>query len=137
MDTKKLLLTAGCTAVVAGLATKMLLGEYDEVKFFNMEVSTPVANGLACGAGSIVSDVSSDLVIRKLNISNQLANGSTFAVKASVGGAASAAVLYLGGIPASASNIALSFGIGAGAKMAGDYAYDIGFDPVRGFIPLF
>ncbi len=47
----------------------------------------------------------SDMVIRKMNISNQIANGSTLVVKASVGGAACAGVLYFGGMPATATSI--------------------------------
>ena len=93
------------------------------------------ATGLGCGAGSVVSDLTSELVIKKLNISNQLMNVSTLAVQCGVGAVASTGVLYLGGLPA--QNMVPAMLLGAGSKLGGDYACTKLFDPKLGLIPLF
>lgn len=134
VSTKKIVMNSLSTAVVAGLATAFVLGEYDTVSYYGMSLSSPVATGIGCGVGSVISDLTSEMVIKKLMLNNQLVNGSTLAVKAGLGGVASAAVLYGGGVPMSA--IGTAFVVGAGSKLGGDYANEKLFDPVKGFISL-
>lgn len=135
MDTKKIALNAAMTGAVAMVATKLLLGDTLDVNYFGMPMDASIANGLACGAGSVVSDLTSDMVISKLSMSNQIINGSTIAVKAGVGGAASAAVLYFGGMPSDGIPGALL--VGAGSKLGGDYAADKLFFANGGIINIF
>lgn len=134
MDSKKIALNAVCTAVVAGLANKYLLGDYDQVIYYGMPMNSSIAVGLGCGAGSIISDLTSDMVIKRLGVSNQVMNGSVLATKAGVGALSSAGVLYFGGAPAESMIRAMA--IGAGSKLGGDYAYDKVFSPVNGFISI-
>lgn len=64
MQVKKMALNAVCTGVIASVATKMIIGEYDTVTYYGMSVSSPIAVGIGCGAGSVVSDLTSDMVIK-------------------------------------------------------------------------
>lgn len=133
---KKIALNALCTGVIAGLATKMIFGDIDTVKYYNFEMSAPIASGLGCAAGSAVSDVFSDQVIKRFAITNQIVNSSTLAVQAGVCGGASAGIMYFGGLPT--QSIPKAFALGAGSKLAGDYANFKVFDPVNGIIgPVF
>lgn len=135
MDYKKIGLNAVCTGVVAVVATNVLFGSGETVSYYGMSIPSTVATGIACGVGSVASDTLSEMVIKKLNVSNQIMNGSTLAVKGAVGGLASAGVLYFGGMPVSILPTALVFG--AGAKLGGDYVNEKVFDARTGFIPLF
>lgn len=128
-------MNAVCTGVVATVATNLLFGENQSISYYGMSMPSNVAVGVGCAVGSVASDIASDMVIKRLNISNQIMNGSTMAVKAGVGGLASAGVLYFGGLPSGSLPTALVFG--AGAKLAGDYLNEKVFDPRTGFIPLF
>lgn len=134
MDSKKIALNALSTAIVAGLANKFLLGDYDQVIYYGMPMNSSIAVGLGCGVGSVVSDMASEMVIKKLGVSNQVMNGSTLAVQAGVGGLASAGVLYMGGAPF--ENMPMALAIGAGSKLGGDYVQQKVFDPRTGFLPF-
>ena len=135
LDSKKIALNALCTAGVAYVATGMLFDSNLTVNYFGTQMSAPLATGLGCGVGSIASDLGSEYIIKKLNINNQLMNGSVLATKVAVGGIASSAVLYAGGMPSTGLTGALA--IGAGAKLGGDYANQLIFNPSTGFLPIF
>jgi hypothetical protein len=135
LDSKKIALNALCTAGVAYVATGMLLGQYQNVNYFGTQMSAPIATGLGCGVGSIVSDLGSKYVIGKLGINDQLMNGSVLATQVGVGALASSVVLYAGGLPSSGIPSALA--IGAGSKLGGDYVNQKVFNPVTGFLPIF
>lgn len=135
MTTRDIAFNAICTAAVAGAATYFVFNEYDTVNYFGMSVSSPVAVGVGCGIGSVVSDLTSEYVIKKIGVNDQIVNGSTLAVQAGVGGTASAAALYFGGLPF--ESIPSAFILGAGSKLGGDYVNKKVFDPITGFIPLF
>ena len=129
---KTILLNAVCAGTIAGLATKYFIGEIEEVKFYGMELNAPVATGVSVGASSVVSDLSADLVIKKLGLNNQIQNASILAVQAGLAGGASAGILYLSGMPA--SGITTAVAIGAGSKLGGDWAQIKLFDPKNGVI---
>lgn len=135
MDYKKIGMNALCTGIVATVATNLLFGDGGNISYYGMNVPANIATGAGCAVGSVASDMLSEYVIKKLNVSNQIMNGSTMLVKGGVGGLASAGVLYFGGLPSSSIPTALVFG--AGAKLGGDYVNEKVFDPRTGFIPLF
>ena len=135
IDSKKILLNSATTALVAGIATKLIFGNYDTMEIMGTNVNSSIVTGVACGAGSAVSDLSSELVIKKLGVSNQLQNGTTTAVQLGVCGAASSAVLMLAGVPT--SSLPATFLLGAGSKAGGGWVYDKVLDPRTGFFPLF
>lgn len=133
---KKILLNAACTGVIAGLAVSYLLGEAQEVNYFGMSVPANIASAAGCAVGSIVSDLTSEMVIRRLGLNNQIQNLSIMGVEAGVGGAASAGVLYLGGMPS--TGLIGATVIGAASKLGGNYANQKLFDPREGIIgPIF
>ncbi len=133
---QKIAFNALCTGLVAGVATSYFIGENSNVDYFGMSIGAPYATALGCGVGSVVSDLTSDYVIQKLKINNQMMNGSTLLTKAAVGGGAAASVLYLGGMPP--QNISSGFIIGGGSKLGGDYANEMLFSPTKGIIgPIF
>lgn len=132
MDSKKIALNAVCTAGVAMLATKYFIGDVD-ANFFGMAVSSPIAVGLGCGVGSVVSDLSSDMVIKRLGVSNQVMNGSILATQAGVGALSSALVLKFSGL--SMEGMPMALAIGAGSKLGGDYVNDKAFGR-NGFMPF-
>ncbi len=132
---KRIALSAACTGLVAGIATKMILGETETVKFFNMDFSAPVVVAASCAAGSVVSDLTSEMIIKKIGVTNQIITGSSLAVEAGVCGAAASSVLYFGAnLPA--RGLITSFAIGAGSKFTGDFVDEKLFS-VRGIIPIF
>lgn len=131
---KKIILNFLSTGVVAFAATKIVLGEYENVTYYGMDISAPFATGLGCGVGSVISDLTSEYAIQKLNISNQLMSGSTLAVKAGIGAIASAGVLYGGGLPSESLVTALL--VGGGSKLGGDYVSEKLFDPAKGIIGM-
>lgn len=133
---KKIMLNAVCAGAVAGILTKYAIGEVSDVNYYGVPLSAPMAVSLGCGVGSVVSDLTHDMVIKRLAITNQIMNGATLAVQAGVGGLASASVLYFGGAPM--SNMPIAFGVGAVSKLGGDYAQDKLFSPQNGIIgPIF
>ena len=132
-STRKIVLNAVATGVVALIATKYLLGEYQNVVYYGMPMSASMANGIGCGFGSVVSDLTSEYVIKNLAITNQMVNGSTMAVKAGVGAVSSAGALYFGGMPSEGIPIALM--IGGASKLGGDYLNE-NIVGSRGFISL-
>jgi len=129
---KKIMINALCTGVVSGVAVKLLFGEYGTADYFVIPMDVSLATGLATGVGSIASDLGSEMVLKRIGLSDQLYNGSSLFVKAGVCGAVSTATLYMGG----SENIVGPFVLGAGSKMAGDWVYDKVFDIHTGFIPL-
>ena len=133
MDSKRIGLNALCTAVIAGLATKYLLGEYQNVAYYGQMMPASMANAIGCGVGSVVSDLTSDYVIKKIGANNQVMNGSVMATKIGVGAVSSAGVLYFGGMPGEGIPTALM--IGGASKLGGDYAQENVFG-ARGFISL-
>lgn len=130
--TKKVVFNALMTGVIAGALTKYYFGDIDYVKYFNMEISAPVATGLGCAAGSVVSDLTSEMIIKRLGVNNQIMNGATMAVNIGVAGGASGFVLYLGGLPV--QNMIPSVALGAASKLAADYIVFKAFDPRDGII---
>jgi len=136
-NTKSLAMKAVASGIVAGVGTKWLFGDYGDMNYFGMELSTAMANGLAVGLGSVGSDVFSEQVIRRLSLNNQIINGSTLAVQAGLCGGISSGLLYFGSnIPV--GSLPLSFGLGAGSKLIGDYVDYKVFDPRNGIIgPIF
>lgn len=131
-QSKKIALNAVCTAVIAGVATKMVFGEVSNIRYYSFEMPAPVAAALGCAAGSVVSDLTSEMVIKRFAINNQIINSSTLAVQAGVCGAASAGVMYFGGLPT--QNLPMAFGLGAASKLSGDYLNYKVFDPVNGIV---
>ncbi len=132
MSSKKIALNAVCTAAVAGLATKMIFGDVNTVRYYDFAISAPLASASACALGSVASDVFSDQVIKRFAINNQIINSSTMAVQAGVCGAASAGVMYFGGLPT--QSLLKAFGLGAVSKLSGDYLNYKITDPVNGII---
>lgn len=101
-----------------------------------MPLSAGIATGAGCASGSIISDLTSDYVIKQLKINNQLMNASTMAVKVGVGAVASAGVLLVGGLPR--ENLLNGALIGGASKLGGDYVADKLFDPINGMVgPIF
>ena len=135
-NAKTIAINAACTGAVAAGLMYYFLGEVDTVNYFGQSFSAPVAAGLACGVGSIASDLGSEMVIKKLGMTNQFVNSSTALVQASVGGISSSAVLYAGGMPA--SGLISAVVVGAAAKFGGDYINFKAFDPINGLLgPIF
>ncbi len=136
MDNKNIVMNAACTAGVSFVANKLLLGEFGTVNYFGVPMDAALATSVGCGVGSAVSDLTSEYVIRKLGMSNQFMNSSTLLVDVGVCGAASGAVLYLGGLPM--QSVPMAIGLGATAKLTGDYLNDKLFSVRNGIIgPLF
>lgn len=135
MDSKKILLNAVCTSAVAMLATKYFIGDDGNVSYYGVSMDGAVAVGLGCGAGSIVSDLTSEMVIKKIGASNQVMNFSTLGVQVGVGGASSALVLYFGGVPV--QNLPMAFAVGSLSKLGGGYTYDKILDSRTGILPIF
>lgn len=133
-QTKKIVINAALTALVGGLMTKYVLQDEGNVIYFGMEVSSPVAIGMASGIGSITGDLISDQVIRRLKLSNQLFNSAEMAVHIGVSGSAATGILWFNGLPMSA--VPKIFALGAASKLVGDYANDKLFDPRNGMIAL-
>ena len=99
-----------------------------------MEIHANIATGMAVGASSIVSDLSADMVIKKLGLNNQIQNTSILAVQAGLAGGSASLILYLGGLPT--SGIPTAIALGAGSKLAGDYTEVKLFDPREGIIGM-
>lgn len=136
VNTKKIALNAVCTGIVASIATKFLIGEVETVTYYGMSLPANISVGMGCAVGSVVSDLSSDMIIKRLAVTNQVMNGSTIAIQAGVGGLASGAVLYFGGAPM--QNLPVAVGLGAVSKLGGDYIQVKLFDPRDGIIgPIF
>lgn len=136
MDSKKIMLNALCSGAVGAIATKLIYGGANgELNFLGVNLPAYAATGVSCSAGSVVSDLTSDMIIKRMGVSSQIMNGANLATQVSVSGGATAAVLWAGGMPA--SNIPVGFAIGAGSKLGGDYVNQKVFDPKTGFIPLF
>ena len=132
-STRKIVLNSIATGIVAMVATKYLLGEYQNVVYYGMPMSASMANGIGCASGSLVSDLTSDYVIKNLAITNQMMNGATMATKISIGAVSSAGLLYFGGMPSEGIPTALI--IGGASKLGGDYANE-NIVGSRGFISL-
>lgn len=120
VNSKKIMINAVMTGAVAAALTKFYFGDVDYVKYFNMEISAPIATGLGCAVGSVVSDLTSEVIIKRLGVTNQIMNGASMAVNVSVAGASSGIVLYLGGLPV--QNMIPSIALGSVSKLGGDYA---------------
>ena len=129
---KKIAQQAALTGIIAAIATKMVFGEVDNVNYYNFQMSAHWAAALGCAVGSVVSDLTSEMVIKRFAINNQIINSSTLAVSAGTCGAASAAVLYFGGLPA--QSVPKGFLLGACAKLGGDYSNDKLFSPINGIV---
>src|SRR4051794_3877133 len=117
---KKLELNALCTGAIAGGLTSIYFGDNSSVDYYGINMSAPIATGVGCGIGSVVSDMTSEYVIKQLKINDQIMNGASLATKAAVGGAASTAILYFGGLPS--ESMSTAFLVGSASKIAGDYA---------------
>lgn len=129
---KKIAINAVMTGVVAGILTKYYFGDIENVEYFGMSVSAPFASGLGCGVGSVISDLTHELVIKRLGITNQMMNSASLGVQVGIGGVASAGVLYFGGLPV--QNVLPAVALGAGSKLAGDYLNYKVFDPRDGIL---
>lgn len=133
---KELLLKAASSGVIAGVATKVLFGESGSINMLNMQVPTSVVSGACVAAGSVASDLTSTMIIEKMNVPQNIKSAEELAVRAGTCGVASTAVLVgLAGVPS--SNAIQAFALGAGSKLGGDYAYDTVLDPAKGILPLF
>lgn len=132
---KKIALNAVAVGVIAGIVNKYLLGGEGTVNYFGMEMGQNIAVGVASGAGSVVSDLTSEYLIKKMGVSNQVMNGSVLATKAGVGALASSSVLWFAGVLPS-EMIPISLAVGASAKVLGDTAYEKILDPRSGFLPF-
>lgn len=135
MDNKKIALNGLLSGIIAGIATKVIFGQYGSAEYFGMELDNSLITALGVGTGSIISDLTSEYVIKKLNVSNQIQNGSTVAVEVAISGGASSAILWAGGVPI--SSMPATFILGGGSALAGRYANERIFDGRTGFIPLF
>lgn len=134
MDTKKVAMNALLVGCVGALATNLILGRYGDVDYYGFTMPAYLATGAGCAVGSVVSDFTSEMVIKRMGANNQIMNGSTLAVQVGIGGVASSAVLFAGGLPS--TDLPRAFIIGAGSKLGGDYANAKLFDPRTGFIPF-
>lgn len=127
----KALLTAG----VAGVGSYMFLGESQNVDIPVIgAVSSGLVVGAAAGAGSLISDMFSDNVLKMIPQSAKMKNFEATAVKLGLSGAATAGVLkVVVGIPN--DRLPYAFGIGAASKIAADWTYNNVVDAKRsGFL---
>lgn len=137
-SSKKIALNALFTGFVGAALGYYVLGEDQNVTYFNMDVPAPVAIGLATAVGSVASDLGSEYVIKRLGMTNQFINSSTALTQSAVCGGATALTLWAGGLPANINSMMTAGLVGTGAKFGGDYANDKLFSPVNGIIgPIF
>ncbi len=130
---KELLIKAGLSGVVAGVGSSILFGN-GNADFFGVSLSAPVVVGGAVGLGSAVSDLVSENIIENMDIAQNVKTLEATAVRVGVCGAASSLILMGNGMPV--SNLSQSFLLGAGSKLAGDYAEQMLFSN-KGIVPLF
>lgn len=131
---KRIIMNGVASAVVGYGLTYYYLGENAQVNYFGMNISSPLAVGAGVGSGSVISDLTSDYVIKQLKINNQLMNTSTMAVKVAVSAGASAGVLIFGGLPK--ENVVNALLIGSASKLGGDYVAEKLFSPTEGLIGM-
>lgn len=72
VNTRKIAINAICTSIVASIATKFLIGETESVSYYGMNLPANISVGIGCGVGSIISDLTADMVIKRLSLTNQV-----------------------------------------------------------------
>lgn len=136
VPTKKIAINAALTGIIAGVLTKYYFGDIENVSYFNMEMNAPLATGIGCAMGSVVSDYTSDLLIKRMGLTNQIMNGATMGVNVGLAGFGSGFVLYMGGLPM--QNIPQAVILGGASKLSADYANEKLFSVKDGiFGPIF
>lgn len=115
------------SAAVGASAAAFLFGESGETaSLLNMSLSAPIVVGASVGVGSIISDLTSDYVINKMDESGSIKTLENTALKVGISGAATLISLKtLSGIDPSLN----TFLVGATSKLAGDAVFQ-GYDNV-------
>lgn len=118
-ETTKALLTGAVSAV----GSIVLFGETEQANLMGISLPAYLIVGGASAAGSWVSDVFSDNVIRMLPQANEWKHVESLAVRLGLAGGASALALkFTTGMPD--SNLIKSFGLGAASKAAGEWTFN-------------
>jgi hypothetical protein len=113
------------SGAVGALGAALLFGESGTAQFLNMPLPASIVVGASVAAGSVVSDLSADYIINRLDENDGLKTIENTGIKiALAGGGTMLGLKYLSGIDPSLN----SFALGAGSKVIGDGIYT-GYDP--------
>lgn len=106
-------------AITGGIAAggSILLGETGPGRIFGMDVSAPVAVGLASGVGSVSADFAHQLILPYIPQSESLKNMESAALAIGVSGGVTAMALGAQG-----RQFWTTAALGAGSNVLGDYA---------------
>ena len=109
------------TGAIAAAAGYFLLGESSgDIGVFGVTLPTSIASGVGAAAGSVVSDLFTDYVIKATIQSAAVSELEQQSVKLGLAAAGSMSALYLG---AGVSPSIMAAVVGAGSKAGGDYTY--------------
>jgi len=122
------------TGVVAGVGSVMVFGETQSSNIVGMVLPSYLVIGGSAFAGSWVSDMVSDNIIRRIPQNPNWANAESLVVRLGVAGLATAGALKLTtGLPN--ENIPKAIALGAGAKIGGEWiSNNVIFAKRSGFI---
>lgn len=112
------------SGVIAGAIAPPLLGTtYDSIVPGLMNLSTPVAVGLAVAVGTGAGTVAKDWVLPYIPRNSKFAESEGMLLTPVLSGAASTLILSRA-LDGSMKSYAYAFAIGAGSSMAGDYLHN-------------
>lgn len=124
MNIKDDLMKAVTCGAVAGVASHLFLTP-GQVKFpfMNFQMHTSIVVGSAVAGASLISDFMHDMILPHINKSQKLTNIESALLNIAVAGGATGAILIYGS-GASVSGLPMSFMLGAGSVVGGNYIFD-------------
>ena len=123
-SSKEMILKPMLVGVIAGVGSGVLLGNGGQLSILGMTVSPAVAIGTAVGVGSLTASAFNQYVLPKIATNEQLRQVESGALGLVVPGVSAVLVShFLIGSLASTSAMLQLGALGAGAEMAGSYAW--------------
>jgi hypothetical protein len=108
------------TAAIAGVGSSFLFTDNGMANIGGISLPVPIVIGASAGAGSLVSDTFSDMILAKIPQSASFANAEKLTVKLGLCGASTALALKMTtGLPN--ENLIKAVALGAGSRAASDW----------------
>ena len=124
MNIKEDLMKAFTCGVVGGVASHVFLGR-QQVKFpfMNFQMHSSIVVGTAVAGASLISDFMHDMILPHINKNQKLTNIESALLNITTAGLGTAGILIYG-TNAPMQTLPLSFVVGAGSVIGGDYIFD-------------
>jgi hypothetical protein len=111
------------TAAIAGVGSSFLFTDNGMANIGGISLPVPIVIGASAGAGSLVSNTFSDMILAKIPQSASFANAEKLTVKLGLCGASTALALKMTtGLPN--ENLIKAVAQGAGSQAGGDWIRD-------------